>query len=128
MLAQVLVLLRRGSSGRLGGLVWTHALLGGMVAWMLALIARTSLVTIACQEGALGALTLYGVSLVGALISVHAIWTARTLRRRSEEEADDVRTAGVFLASVGVWVNVLAVVLIVSETVPVVFLDPCAGP
>lgn len=128
MLGQVLVLLRRGSSGRLGGLVWAHALLGGMVAWMLALIGRTSLVTVACQEGALGSAALYGVSLAGVLIGLHAIWTARTLRRRSEDEADDVRAAGVFLASVGVWVNVLAIVLIVAETVPVVFLDPCTGP
>lgn len=127
MLAQLRTLAHRGNSGTLGGIVWTHALLGGLIAWIVALVARSTLVSVACGGGALGSATLYLTSALGVAVGVHATLTARALGRRADAETGDDRAALRFLATVGTWVNVLAIVVIVTETVPVVFLNPCAG-
>lgn len=117
---------RLGGMARLGTLAWVHALLGGLAAWLVALIARSFLVVPACGMGLPGRGLLVAVSGAGVALTAHALLTAVRFGGLGDA-ASERMTAVTFLATVGVLLNVVSLLLIVGETIPVAFIDPCTG-
>lgn len=104
------------------GLVVTHALFGGIMAWMVHLIGIAWMTGRACATGQIWPAHL--LTIVTMAITVHALWTGWRIAHpeASSPRVDAMRLLG-WLAVV---LNVFNVVLIVAEWAPVLVLDPCA--
>lgn len=104
---------------------WTFALLGGLGAWFARLLANSGLMGFACEAGALGVATLYGVTLGGVAVTVAALVTALRIRRAVAGADGDEPEALGFLAVVGVMMNLVALAGVVLETAAIPFVDVC---
>lgn len=105
------------------GLTIGYALFGGILAWMVHLIAQAALVGHACRTDSLFAIHLVTVATV--VVTLHAVWVGWRLARprTSAPGAQAARLLG-WLA---VFLNVASIAVILAEWVPVFFLDPCVG-
>lgn len=110
-------------AGKVSGLRITYALFGGTLAWMAHLIAQTGLNGWVCELGRLW--PMHAVTIVTLMAASHALWVGWTISR-SSTSSPNVQAAR-FLGIAAVVINVFAVVMIVAEWVPVVFIDPCSG-
>jgi hypothetical protein len=113
-----------GTAGRQAGVNYvelTFALMGGALAWLLRLIANSSLVEYSCQIDATWPLWL--ITVAATLIGVAALVSSRKYSRM----ADDVAHAATarWLGVLGIMFNVTAIAGILLETAPTVVLDIC---
>ena len=106
---------------------WAFALMGGAAFWALRLLVGWGMVSWACSAGGVGRAALLGVSLVCLTGTGLALVISLRLWRLSTEN-DAARAAAGFVGLVGVMLNVLSLVLIVFESTPIVFIDPCRYP
>lgn len=107
---------------------WTlwFAVLGGLGAWFVRLVAGSVVVAYACLGGRTGVLVLYGVSVAGLVITGVALGLCLRVHRRVRAANGDERWAGVGLAArVGVLLNAIAAVLVLAESAAIPFVSPC---
>ncbi len=103
------------------------ALLGGAVAWTLHLVVGVALVGDACEASRRWPLQVVnGVSLLlalGALAATRVVHRAGQVPPQARAAAGPRRAR--FLSTVAWFLNILFTALIVLESVPTLFLDPC---
>jgi hypothetical protein len=102
----------------------TFALAGGIVAWLLRLIANVALVPYSCQLGS--SWPLWVSTGVAALVTVAALMSSVRFWRRKDEgdDASHVGTAG-WLGLLAVVFNIMSLSGIIFESVPILFIDVC---
>jgi putative membrane protein len=104
------------------GRLW-FATLGSPIAWALHLVLCYPLVGMTCRVGSTLALWLVSAgALLACLASLLVAWFEA--RRLSAEEDERVRR-GRFMARGGFWLGVLFLIVIIAETLPIAFHDPC---
>lgn len=97
------------------------ALWAGIGLWMVHLVVQMGLNGWACASGQLWPFHL--VTIVTAVPTVGAGWLGWRIARRGEQDPHVV--AARFLGWLAVVMNVLSLVLIVAEWLPVLAVDPC---
>jgi hypothetical protein len=120
-------------TARLAPAALWFAFLGGAVAWFVHLLLAWSTVEVTCTAGhdrilGVGLRWVAGASsLLPLLVAVAACGTAAGLRRRlSVAEADRRTSRAHFMAEAGLWMDVLAIFMIVMGGVVVALWSPCA--
>lgn len=103
---------------------WQHsiALLGGIALWMLHLVALMGLNGIACANGALG--SLYAVTAVTAVATAGCGWLGWRIQAHRGDDPHVSATS--FLGWVAVAMNGASLLLILFESIPLLFVNPCA--
>lgn len=107
---------------------WTlwFAVLGGLGAWIARLIAGAMVVGYACGAGWVGMGVLWLLSLAAAVVALGALMLCRRIRRRANDaRADTEWRAARFAATVGILMNAISLALIGTESLFMVFIDPC---
>lgn len=107
---------------------WTlwFAVLGGLGAWIARLIAGAMLVGYACGAGWMGMGVLWLLSAAAGAVALGALGLCRRIRRRANDaRADTEWRAARFAATVGILMNAISLVLIGTESLFLVFIDPC---
>jgi putative membrane protein len=104
------------------GRLW-FATLGSPIAWALHLVLCYPLVGMTCRVGS--TLALWLVSLATLLVCLASLLVAWFEARRLPAEGDEVVQRGRFMARGGFWMGVLFLVVIIAETLPIPFHDPC---
>ncbi len=102
------------------------SLLGGAVAWTVHLVVGVALVPDACDDARTWPLFL--VSAVTVLATLGALAATRAVDRVARSTGPGGTAAqrrARFVATVSLFLNLLFLALIVLETVPVLFVDPC---
>ncbi len=95
-------------------------LMGGPAVWLLRLIVNSSLVEYSCRISATW--PIWVTTLVATVISVIALVVAWRYDRMT---GDGMAEAAHWLGRLGLMFNVLAIIGIVFETLPALFLDVC---
>ncbi|MBY5161373.1 hypothetical protein [Salsipaludibacter albus] len=101
----------------------THALFGGILAWMVHLVGMAWSVGRACATGQLW--PFHVLTVVTFALAAHALWAGWRVVRADDPSAR-VRAAHL-LGWFAIVLNVFNLVLIVVEWVPVMVIDPCLG-
>lgn len=106
-------------------ILWS-AVLGGLAAWLLRLVAGSVLVGYACLGGRVGTLVLYGASVAGLVLTALALSLClRIIRRVDAADGDESWSAASLAARVGVLMNAIAATLIVAESAAIPLMSPC---
>lgn len=101
-------------------LLLTFAVFGGAAAWLLRLIANSSLVEYACLAG--GTWPIWVVTLATTGVAVLALVSSWRHHRAAEgPDRDSAR----WFALLGLMFNVLAIAGILLETAPILVIDIC---
>jgi hypothetical protein len=108
-----------------GFLLTSFALSGGVVLWLVHLVASTALVQPACDHSLVWLLnTTTVVTGVGAAGSAGAGW----IIRRRYVAGEDIHVGRMLLlADLAIIFGIASVALIVLEGYPVLVIDPCSG-
>lgn len=102
---------------------WVTAFTGGIVIWFLRLLIGTWLVRPACELGLVpGRLLLGSVTLVALAATGACLWLSLQIRRAASDAEPWWEAVG-FTA---VLINGISVFAIASESIPILFVDPCA--
>lgn len=102
------------------------AVLGGLAAWLVRLVAGSVLVAYACLGGRTGTLVLYGASVAGLVITgVALVLCLRIIRRVAAANGDESWSGAGLAARVGVLMNAIAAALIVAESVAIPLVPAC---
>lgn len=105
--------------------LWS-AVLGGLVAWLVRLVAGSVLVAYACLGGRTGMLVLYAASAAGLLIAAGALLLClRIIRRVNTANGDESWSGAGLGARVGVLMNAIAIALILAESAAIPLVSPC---
>jgi hypothetical protein len=102
----------------------TFALMGGVVAWLIRLIASSALVSYACRINS--AWPLWTTTVLTALVTLAALAFSLRFWRRGSQDDDTslIGTAG-WLGFLGIIFNAMSLSSIILESVPILFLDLC---
>lgn len=101
------------------------ALVAGPAAWFARLSLSSALVPLACDEGATW--LLHVVALLTAAVAVAGIAAVAVWRKRARAEPVEDDRSGIltFLLVGGLLVNGISLMLILMESAPIFFIDPC---
>ncbi len=102
-------------------LVLAVAMWAGALAWLVRLVANSSLVVLSCRMGT--AWPLWAVTAVCTAVAVVSGWLAWRFHRSAGTTGD--LDAARWLGLLGVMINVLAIAGIVLESAPIAVLDLC---
>ena len=97
------------------------AMWAGAFAWLVRLVANSSLVVLSCRLGT--AWPLWAVTAVCTAVAAGSGWLAWRFHRAAGTTGD--LDAARWLGLLGIMMNVLSVVGIVLESAPIAFLDLC---
>jgi len=112
----------------ISGYTVTFALLGGLSAWILRLIVGSWLVSYACRSGLAGTIALYTVGAVCLAIAAAALVLSMRLfgSRGRGEDWEEGELAGVtYIGILGIMLNAISLIAILSELVSIPFINPC---
>ena len=119
-------------AGQLGGVLLWFAVLGGALAWGVHALAAWSLDELACESGhdEIGGFPLRAAVaiavVVPALVAVAALACSWLAWRRTRADVGDESVGRAhFLAFVGLWLNLFALIIIVLGGVATLVLPPC---
>lgn len=104
-------------------LVLLFALFGGMAAWMAHITFEPMLVGLACRRGLVG--VLHGLTAVTALGALAALAASRLMWQRASTDGGASEHPVAFLAFLSALFNVISLLLIAFEEVPIFLVDPC---
>lgn len=99
----------------------TFALMAGPLAWLVRLVANSSLMVLSCRLGS--SWPLWSVTTACTAVSAVALWSSRRFQRNPGGTGD--LDAARWLGLLGVMFNVLALAGILLESAPIAILDVC---
>lgn len=109
-------------TAKVSGLRLAYVLFGGILAWLVHLIAQAGLNGWVCQTGQLW--PMHAVTAGTLILTLHVLWLSWVISR-DRRPSPNVQAAR-FLGFAAIVINVFNAALIVAEWVPVLFIHPCA--